>query len=105
VDKAKIRAAIHYAEDTLEQLRVWAATGEDSDAVLPEKIGDALHLLAAADEELGLVTERDDLRDARDALGSLYRFVMESRYARNIAVPSGVLSRARQVLEELEASS
>jgi hypothetical protein len=47
-----------------------------------------------------LYDERDALRAA---LGPLYRFVMESRYVRNIAVPSGVLDRARQALEELSS--
>jgi chromosome segregation ATPase len=41
-----------------------------------------------------LETEVKRLRGMEEPLRTLYRFVMESWYARNIAVPSGVLERA-----------
>jgi hypothetical protein len=41
-----------------------------------------------------LVAEVKRLRGMEEPLRTLYRFVMESWYARNIAVPSGVLERA-----------
>jgi hypothetical protein len=50
------------------------------------------------DDVLRLVTEVERLRAMEEPLRTLYRFVMESWYARNLAVPSGVLERARQAL-------
>jgi hypothetical protein len=47
-----------------------------------------------------LTAENERLRAMEEPLRTLYRFVMESWYARNLAVPSGVLERARQALEE-----
>jgi chromosome segregation ATPase len=60
------------------------ATNEDEDAVR-----EAPTSVAVRHE-----TEVKRLRGMEEPLRTLYRFVMESWYARNIAVPSGVLERA-----------
>jgi hypothetical protein len=57
-------------------------------------------LEAAVEKPMRDAVEIERLRVMEEPLRTLYRFVMESRYARNIAVPSGVLDRARQALEQ-----
>ncbi len=41
-ERDALKAQLDVADNMLIRLRVWAATGEDSDAVLPEEIGEII---------------------------------------------------------------
>jgi hypothetical protein len=96
-------------EQDFEQLRQARTMGAKEHAALSriesenKRLDKARHaaieiIAKQNDDVLQLVAENERLRAQEEPLRTLYRFVMESWYARNLSVPSGVLERARQAL-------
>lgn len=102
-DKAMLQGALDAANEQVARLsRDYEAAQQVKRDALAEvkrlraELGSKLDQAAVHYGEVieRLETEVKRLRGMEEPLRTLYRFVMESWYARNIAVPSGVLERA-----------
>jgi chromosome segregation ATPase len=86
--------------DEVERLRAQLEQqGKDNEELRVDKSHFAKRAERAENLQRQAEAEVKRLRPMEEPLATLYRFVMESWYARSVAVPSGVLERARLALK------
>jgi regulator of replication initiation timing len=86
--------------EVIERLRAQLEQqGKDNEELRVDKSHFAKRAERAENLQRQAEAEVKRLRPMEEPLATLYRFVMESWYARSVAVPSGVLERARLALK------